>query len=83
MKIKVYMRVAQTRGKAGARVVATTTPCLGALLDGYGHVLPTIGFAIVLDVDPAAFHGAEAVIAELTVGPRDVQVAAELVEPPS
>jgi hypothetical protein len=83
MKVKVYLRVAKTRGKAGARAVATMQPCLGALLDGDGKVLPTIAFAVVLDIDPDAFHSAEAVIAELAIGAADVQVAAEVVELPS
>jgi hypothetical protein len=79
-KIKVYLRVARTQGSAGHRVVATTRPSHIPLSDAYGTVLPTIAFAIVLDIDSAAFRQAEQVIAELIVAERDVTVAAELDE---
>jgi hypothetical protein len=79
-KLKVYLRVAQTQGSAGHRVVATTRPSHIPLSDAYSTVLPTIAFAVMLDIDPAAFRLAERVIAELTVAPQDVTVAAELAE---
>jgi hypothetical protein len=78
MKVKVYMRVAKTHGRAGCKAVATMKPSVGPLLDSAGRQLPTIAFAIMLDIDPAAFRQADQVIAELAVGPQDVTVAAEL-----
>jgi hypothetical protein len=79
-KLKVYLRVAKTHGSAGHRVVATTRPSHLPLSDTYGSVLPTIAFAIVLDIDAAAFRQAERVMAELAIEPERVMVAAELDE---
>jgi hypothetical protein len=74
MKFKVYMRVAKTKGPQGFKVIATTRPSTAPLTTGNYNdpPLPTIAFAIVLDINPEAFKYAEQVIAELPIEPLDV-----------
>lgn len=76
-KVKVHLRVASNgtrRHKVQANINAVSAP----LTDSNGYALPTIAFAVVLDIDPAAFRTAERVIAELAIGEDDVAIAAEL-----
>jgi len=77
MRAKVYLRVAPT--SRGFRVQATTKPSAAPLNDAAGRIMPTIAFALVLNIAPEAFAAAEAVLAEIDV-PADVpRVAVELV----
>lgn len=77
-KVRIYLRVARTNGRAGHKVQANINPHRAPLYDARGEALATLAFAIVLDIDPLAFRSAEKVIAELQIGPADVEVAAEL-----
>lgn len=78
-KVKVHLRVAKQGGPRNThKVVATLKPSRMALITTHGEPLPTVSFAIVLDIDPEAFRQAERVIAELQVGPEQVAVVAEM-----
>lgn len=75
-KLKVHVRIA----KNGTRhaIAATLKPSNRPLFNNSGAALPTIAFAVMLDIDPAAFKAAERVVAELAIGPEDASVVAEL-----
>lgn len=78
-KVKVHLRIAQNTGpRRGYSVASSLKPVPRTLSNGRGEALPTIAFAIELDIDPQAFRSAERVIAELTIGEDDTVVAAEV-----
>jgi hypothetical protein len=79
-KIKVYLRVAQQPTGRRHKILATLKPSYGPITDSHGDALPTVAFALSLDIDPAAFRTAERVLAELTLGADEVAVAAEIVK---
>jgi hypothetical protein len=77
MKTRVYVRVA--KGPRGAQVAMTQKPNHGALTSGReGKYLPTVAFALDLDVPDALFKRAELAVAELRVTEDSAQIAAEL-----
>jgi hypothetical protein len=80
MKVKTHLRVAKT--KRGARVVASSKPSQKPIIVDKGYaserVLPTVAFAVVLDVPDEAFKAAEAVLAEIEIPFERTRVAAEV-----
>lgn len=80
MKVKTYLRVAKT--KRGAKVVAGSKPNQKPLVRDAGYrteeVLPTIAFAVILDIPDEEFARAEQVLAEIGVQPEQTTVAAEV-----
>lgn len=80
MRTRVYLRVARDkRGKA--RVVATAKPSAMPLVSGTpGAALPTVAFAIDLNVPDVMFNQASRVVAELTVTETSADIAAEVKE---
>jgi len=82
MKAKVYLRVA--RGPRGPKVAATITPNYAPLMvgsPGYNErALPTVAFAIALDIPEEVLAHAEQVIAELEVPAERALIAAVVEE---
>lgn len=85
MRARIYLRIAKTStggrgGSKGFRVAATSKPSHRPIEASVGEPLPTAAFAIDLVIPDEMFTEAERVIAELTVDPADLEVAAEVVE---
>lgn len=82
MNLRVYLRVAhQPSGKP--KVAAGVRPSKLPLYDSSGNrPIPTVAFAIDLDLPDAMFRAAERVIAELTVPESAAEVAAKVREVP-
>lgn len=73
MKQRIYMRVAKhPNGKA--KVVAGVRPSNEPLSITAGH-LPTVAFAINVEIPDEAFRQAERVIAELTISEEAIDIA--------
>lgn len=80
MKIRTYMRVA--RKSPGSRspqymLKANVTPSTEPLYSG-PNPLPTIAFAIDLDIPDEMFKSAERVIAEIVIPPEAAEIAADV-----
>lgn len=77
MKAKVYLRVADSKNQ-GVRVQASgTRPFLEPFYSGYPEKpVPTVAFAIELDIPEAAFTRAAAVVAEIDVPEEAIEIAA-------
>lgn len=83
MKTKIYVRVG--RGVSGSLrgrtyTKASTKPDHSPLENADGHV-PTVAFAIALDIPDSLFSQAERVLAELTVSESTSAVAASIEVP--
>ena len=79
MKVVAYLRVAE--GPRGPRVEASTKPNHAPLTTGTGwkeKVLPTVAFALQLDVPDELINQAEQVIAELEIPKEQAQIAADV-----
>jgi hypothetical protein len=76
LKVRAYLRVAKTIGRKGYKVVATTVPSDGSLLDSSGGVLPTVGFAVDFILPDELFKRAEQVIAEVEVPVDSASISA-------
>ena len=79
MKDKVYLRVAKTkRGKL--RYTASTRPSNAPISEQYGDTfLPTISFALELDIPDELFKKAEQTIAKINLEAKDVNINAEII----
>lgn len=79
MKVKTYLRVARNDGgRSRYKVEASARPNYRPLTSGDGRnerALPTVAFAVVLDIDDAVFAQAERVLAEIEV-PADLPLIA-------
>lgn len=84
-KVKTYLRVARNDGgRTRFKVEASAAPNYKPLTVGSGvseRPLPTIAFAVVLDIDDFAFTQAARVIAEIQVPNGVPVVAAEALRP--
>lgn len=79
MKTRIYLRVAKNpSGRTKAKVQAGAKPSSVPLTDSSGYELPTVAFAIDVDLPDAAFKQAEQVIAELTIPEGQYRVAADV-----
>ena len=83
MKVRTHLRVAKT--KKGARVEASAKPNYKPLMQNQGSSheapMPTAMFALDLDLPDEMFARAEQVLAEVSVNPADVEIAADVVTP--
>jgi hypothetical protein len=79
MKVKAYLRVAKDRN-GRSRVQANAKPSQAPLTRSDGTILPTVSFAVELDVPDAMFRRAEQVIATLTIPESQAEIAAEVTE---
>lgn len=77
MKVRVYLRVAKTQTKRGFSVDGRNTPTNRPLEDRT-RVLPTVAFALDLDIPDALFAQAERVIAEISIPEEATQIAADV-----
>ena len=84
MKVTAYLRVAKTeksgRNRQGVRFAVGSNPDQRPL-ETDRYVLPTVAFAIDLDIPDEAFEAASRVVAELVVPNENLQIAAEVKEP--
>jgi hypothetical protein len=72
-KIKTHVRVA--KGRSGKmQVTATNRASNEPLEDSRGNALPTVAFALVLDINDLEFKRAEAVLAEVDVPSGEVRI---------
>jgi hypothetical protein len=82
MKVITYLRVAKYGGGPGRRspykVAATAKPSYVPLESGTGVPLPTLAFAVELDLPEDAFKGAEQVIATIKIPKNALKIAAEV-----
>ena len=81
MKTVIYLRVAKTsQGKV--MVAANTRPSSAPLKHRKGYqekLLPTVAFGMALEIPDVAFKQAEQVIAELSIDPEQLEIAANVV----
>jgi hypothetical protein len=79
MKTTVYLRVA--KGPRGAKFAASTKPNQRPLTSGGWNEthLPTVAFALRLNIPDEAFDEAGRVVAEIDVPPDQLSIAAEVV----
>jgi hypothetical protein len=79
MKATVYLRVA--KGPRGPKFAATTKPSRAPLTTGGWNEkhLPTVAFALLLNIPDEAFDQAGQVIAEIDVPAEQLSIAAEVV----
>lgn len=80
MKATVYLRIAKTRktgNSPGYKVEARAKPS-DAPLSNQDYWLPTVAFAIDLDIPDKKFEEAEQVIAEIRIPEDQVTIAAEV-----
>jgi len=84
MKVKAFMRVAQTgRGyKVAASSKANQEPLFRQDYRGK-EFLPTVSFAVVLNIPEELFNQAEKEIAEINLALNEVEIAAEVDVPAS
>ena len=79
MKAKIYLRVAKNpSGRTPLRVDASAKPTYRPLTTSIGDPLPTLSFAVMLNIPDEAFRRAEQVIAEIDVPEDLVAIAAEV-----
>lgn len=79
MRTRVYLRIARDkrgRGKAVATLKPTDTP----LYDSNNSALPTVAFAVDLNVPDVMFDRAAQVIASITIPEDQATIAADVVE---
>jgi hypothetical protein len=82
VKAKVYMRVGQKSLGGKPSVSGTAKPNLAPLSDVNG-VIPTVAFAVELDIPDALFKQAENVIATIKVDAEKATIAASVPSPES
>lgn len=81
MKVRTYLRVGKKEpGRRGpkALVKAGTMPSEEPLQDSMGRLVPTVAFAVDLDIPDEMFERAEQVIAELVVDAESATIAAKV-----
>lgn len=83
MKTTAYIRVGKDSNRNGRRpykVEASNKKDHKPIKDTRGRLLPTIFFAVELDIPDNAFNGAARVIAKLNVPEEKLEIAAEVLE---
>lgn len=83
MKAKVYLRVARhAHGRARRyKVEASPRPSHEPVRDSKQQALPTVAFAIELDLPDHLFDRAQAVIAEINITGSQAKIAAKVATP--
>lgn len=81
VRVKTFLRVGQTK-RNNYKVVASTKPNHKPLDNGgykrWKKYLPTVHFALVLNIPKKAFEKASVVVAELNVPEEDLEINAEV-----
>jgi len=81
MIARVYLRVAKYSGRnADFKVDARATPNHAPLESGTGVPLPTVAFAVDMDIPEKAFKRAEQVIATIAIPEEALEIAAEVIQ---
>jgi hypothetical protein len=80
VKVRAHIRVGRNTQSARRpyRVDASASPNQMPLVSSTGHTLPTVTFAIDLNIPDELFEQAQRVIAEITIPPEAAQIAAEV-----
>jgi hypothetical protein len=77
MKVRTYVRVARGRNRK-TKVAATVRSTDEPLYDSNREALPTVSFALDLDIPDAMFDRARQVIAEIAVPEEAAEIAASV-----
>jgi hypothetical protein len=77
VRVKTYIRVAR-QDSGRPRVSAGTRPSDEPLKNGSGFALPTVAFAIMLDIPDALIDSAEQVIAEVKISEEQATILASV-----
>jgi hypothetical protein len=80
MKVRAYLRVGYDARRRKSVVEAKAKPSTRMLRASNGNDLPTVAFAIDLEVPDEMFKQAERVIATLTIPPENATIAAEVTQ---
>lgn len=81
MKARAYLRVAKGGGRKGYKIAVGASSSEEPLVDGHKYALPTVAFAVDLNIPDELFRQAEKVIAEINVTARQAKIAAEVDAP--
>jgi hypothetical protein len=83
MKKTIYVRVAKYANcrKADYKVEAKTEPDQRPLIGASATVLPTVAFALELDIPESAFRSAEQVVASIQIPEEQLEIAAKVEYP--
>lgn len=78
MKVRTHLRVAYDKKRRTTSMVANVKPSAAPLTNGFKEPLPTVAFALDLEIPDVMFRRAEEVIATLTIPEGAAQIAAEV-----
>lgn len=79
MKLKVYMRVARKGSRRYVR--SSLKPSHDPIYASTGEAIPTVSFAIELDLPEMAFRQAEQVVATLNIQSPEIAAEVREIEP--
>lgn len=79
-KVRTCLRVGRKPQSGGFLVSAQNNPNPRPLESKPGKAIPTVSFAILLDIPDAMFDRAGEVVAEITVPEEDIVIAAKVQE---
>ena len=80
MKVKTHLRVAYDKKRRASHVIANVNPSTTPISNSKGDPLPTVAFAIVLDIPDEMFRQAEQIIAEIQIPADQAQIAADVIQ---
>lgn len=81
MKQTLYVRAAKHPRGGKSKVVTGTKPSHHALTDSSGNAMPTVSFAVELNVPDELFSRAQRVVASIDVDAQDVTVPVSIAMP--
>lgn len=81
MKQTIYVRVGKHPRGGKSKVMTGSKPSHHAVTDSSGNPMPTVSFAMELDVPDELFSQAQKVVASIKVGAEDVTVPVALARP--
>jgi len=77
-RVKLFLRIGEN--ERSYKVAATVKPSNAPLTSASGYLLPTVAFAVMLEIPDKAFKQAEQVIAEIRIPEKDLEICAEVTE---
>lgn len=81
MKQRVYLRIAKHPRRGQVKVQAGIKPSDAQLVDSARNPMPTIAFAVDVNIPDDMFTKAQKVVAELDVTAEDVKIPVTLTQP--
>jgi hypothetical protein len=81
MKQTIYLRVGKHVRGGKPKVAAGTKPSDRQLADSAGNPMPTIAFAVDVNIPDEMFRTAQRVVAELDISADNVQIPVTLTQP--